>query len=81
MNVGDDLDINLALTDMEQYILDTNPFLYPLSSVYVKDAPLEVFLQSPLFRQVHRLLQIVSESGTAGGEIHPGGQFAGAGGA
>lgn len=66
MNLGDDFDINLALTDMEQYILDTNPFLDPLSPVYVKDAPLEVFLQSPLFRQVHRLLQIVSESEPVG---------------
>lgn len=66
MNLGDDLDINLALTDIEQYILDTNPFLDPLSPVYVKDAPLEVFQQSPLFRQVHRLLQIISESEPAG---------------
>lgn len=66
MILGDDYDINLALTDIEQYILDTNPFLDPLSPVYVKDAPEEVFMQSPLFRQVHRLLLIISESGTAG---------------
>lgn len=62
MNLGNDFDINLALTDMEQYILDTNPFLDPLSPVYVKDAPEEVFMQSPLFRQVHRLLHIVAEA-------------------
>lgn len=66
MNLGDDYDINLALTDIEQYILDTNPFLDPLSPVYVKDAPAEVFMQSPLFRQVHRLMQIISESEPAG---------------
>lgn len=66
MNLVDDYDINLALTDIEQYILDTNPFLDPLSPVYVKDAPAEMFMQSPLFRQVHRLLQIISEAGTAG---------------
>lgn len=42
MNLGNDLDINLALTDIEQYILDTNPFLDSLSPVYVKDASLPV---------------------------------------
>ena len=62
MNIGEEYNIDLALTDIEQYILDTNPFLDPLSLVYVNDAPLEVFLQSPLFRQVHRLMQIISES-------------------
>lgn len=66
MNLGDNYDINLALTDIEQYILDTNPFLDPLSPVYVKDAPAEVFIQSPLFRQVHRLLEIISESEPSG---------------
>lgn len=44
MYLGNDYDINLALTDIEQYILDTNPFLDLLSPVYIKEAPLVVFL-------------------------------------
>lgn len=61
-------DLALALTDMEQCILYTDPFLDPLSPVYVKGATVEVFMESPIFRHVHRLMEIISGSGAAGVE-------------
>lgn len=45
-------------------ILMKNPFLDENSALYIKDAPNEVFMQSPLLRQVHRILEVVSVNPT-----------------
>lgn len=48
-------------SEIEMYLLENRPWIDELSPVYVKDAPEEVYMQSPLLRQVRRLLHILDE--------------------
>jgi len=51
------------ISDLEFYILHSTPWTDKLSPVYVKNAPIEVFDEVPVLRQIKRFLEIIEENG------------------